>query len=128
MKAYASVDLGKLDVAVELLNQALEWSPLNSSYLSELGHIYQTQGNWSLALEKFSLSEDYASSFSPESVKSRELSRAKRGVGFALIELGRLDDTEKKFRECLELDANDKKALNEIEYIKQLRSKDKKPQ
>ncbi|GGY70623.1 hypothetical protein GCM10011613_13900 [Cellvibrio zantedeschiae] len=126
MKAYSSFDLGQLENAIRFLNEALEWSPLNANYLAELGNIYQTQRDWNTALEKYSLAEDYALTYSPESIRTRELARAKRGVGFVLIELGRLDEAEKKFKECLELDKNDKNALNELEYIKQLKSKDKK--
>jgi Flp pilus assembly protein TadD len=55
------------------------------------------------------------------------MSRAMRGVGFAvgfaLIELGRLDEAEKKFRQCLDLDKGDKKAIAELNYLQNLREK-----
>jgi len=126
LKAYANVDLGKLDEAIQLLNEALVWSPFNSTYLSELGNIYQTQHDWKGALDKYTTAEDYAKSYSPDEIKNRELTRAKRGMGFALIELGNLDEAEKKFNECLDIDKDDKKALNELEYIKQVRGAQKK--
>lgn len=124
-KAYANVDLGQLDEAQKIIKQALEWSPINSRFLSEQGHLYQLKKQWSDALESFQQAEDSAE-LGPESGVTEELLRAKRGVGFALIELGRLDEAEAKFAECLDIDKADKKAQNELEYIKQLRKQPKK--
>lgn len=124
-KAYAKVDLGKLDEALNVIQQALVWSPINSRFLSEQGHLYQLKKQWDDALESFKQAEDSAT-LGPENGVTEELLRAKRGVGFALIELGRLDEAEAKFMECLEVDKADKKAQNELEYIKQLRKQPKK--
>jgi len=44
-----------------------------------------------------------------------------RGVGFALIELNRLDEAEQKYRLCLEIDPQDSIAMNELRYIEKLR-------
>ncbi len=120
---YASLDLGKVEDAEKYLLRAVEMAPVNSMYLSELGHVYQIKRNWEIALKIFQDSENNVEAYSPPSLKTKELLRAKRGIGFVLIELGKLDEAEKKFRECLEIDENDKKALNELNYIKGLRSK-----
>jgi hypothetical protein len=45
---------------------------------------------------------------------------AYRGCGFALIELGQLDDARYAYMESLEFDADSKIALAEIEYIEGL--------
>ncbi len=123
LKGYANLDLGKIEVAEKYLLRAVEMSPINSMYLSELGHIYQTKRDWENALYTFQESERYADTYSPPELKTHELSRAKRGVGFALIELGKLDEAETKFKECLEINKNDKSALNELKYIESLRIK-----
>jgi len=45
-----------------------------------------------------------------------------RGRGFALIELGRLDDAEKANRDSLMVEPNNPRALQELTYIQRLRA------
>jgi len=104
------------------LEKAIAWSPQNSMYLAELGNLYQLKKNWQQSLEYFKQAED-AAELSPDNVRTLELLRAKRGVGYNLTELGQLNDAEKKYRECLAIDKNDKKSKDELTYIKQLKSK-----
>ena len=120
LKGYASLEVGHLDAAELYVISALDMSPNNARYLSELGHIYHVKKEWQRALEIFQKAEESAS-FSPEEVRSLELARAKRGVGFSLIELGQLDLAEQKFRECLILNPKDQSALSELKYIGELR-------
>lgn len=120
-KSYSSLDLGQPEEAMQSIQKAIEWSPVNSRYLSELGHLYQLNRDWKKSLETFQQSEEYAETFSPEDSKKDELARAKRGVGFNLIELGKLKEAEAKFKECLTLNKADKIALNELKYIEMLR-------
>lgn len=47
---------------------------------------------------------------------------ALRGIGFSLIEIGRLDEAEGALRESLDLDPGNPMALSELEYIDHLRS------
>jgi tetratricopeptide (TPR) repeat protein len=117
---YASLELGRVKEAEQYVKRALAFSPVNSMYLSELAHIYQINKYWDKALTTFYQAEENASVYSPEQLKLSELTRAKRGIGFVLIELGQLQKAKLKFEECLELDPNDKNALNELNYIKGL--------
>lgn len=48
--------------------------------------------------------------------------RFDRGRGFALTELGRLDDAEAAYRESLELEPGNARALAELDYIAKLRA------
>ncbi len=121
LKGYASVDLGQLQQAEAYFKRALAMAPENSQYLSELGNVYQTQQNWTQALAVFQHAES-AAELSPIEVRQGELTRAKRGQGFNLIELGELDKAEAKFNECLALDNSDQKAQHELKYIQQLRA------
>jgi len=123
LKGYSLLDLNKVESAEEYLLRAVDMSPVNSMYLSELAHIYQIKKDWNKSLEVYRKSEQNAETYSPQEVKLKELSRAKRGVGFVLIELGRLDEAEAKFRECLDINKNDIKALKEIRYIEEIRKK-----
>ena len=64
-----------------------------------------------------------AAEFSPESAKAFDKGRALRGEGYALVELGKLDDGETTYLAALKLDPNDKKSQNELEYIRQQKAK-----
>jgi len=122
LRSYSSLDIGEVDLAKNFIERAIDISPLNSVYLSELGHIYHSKRDWENALDIFTQAEEAANGYSPPELKDIELSRAKRGVGYSLIELGRLIRAEEKFRECLEIDENDKDALRELKYIEELRA------
>ncbi len=98
-------------------------APVNAMYLSALGHIYQVRRDWAVAIDYFSRAEDAAQTYSPEAVRVSEFMHAKRGLGFNLIQLGKLNEAEVKYQECLAIDVTDKGALNELEYIKILRAK-----
>jgi tetratricopeptide (TPR) repeat protein len=80
IKAYASQDLGRIADAKSSLMVAIELSPWNSRYLSELGSIYVLEKNWTKAKEVFEKAEDNAP-LSPDDSKAEELGRARRGLG-----------------------------------------------
>lgn len=120
--AYAAIDLGDISSAESNLKEALQWSPVNPRFLMEFGHIKHIQRDWAAALELFSEAEENVPAFSPDEVITTELARAKRGVGYSLIELGELDQAEAKFLECLELDPSDHRAKHELEYISHIKS------
>lgn len=108
--------------ARDTLEQGLSLEPYHAQMLIELGHLLQVQQDWNAMLRTFADAET-ATAFAPEQVQDRLFGRAKRGIGYALIELGRLDEAEAKFRECLRIDPDDAGAKNELEYIRQLREK-----
>jgi tetratricopeptide (TPR) repeat protein len=122
MRAYALVEIDQPDAAKSALESALQLTPQNSRYLSELGQIHQTRHAWDEALRQYEAAES-AAEFSPPEEKLRDLTRAKRGIGFVLIEQGKLDAAEAKFRQCLALDPDDRGARNELEYIEEMRAK-----
>ncbi len=108
--------------ARDTLERGLSLEPYHAQMLIELGHLLQVQQDWNAMLRTFTDAET-AAAFAPEQAQDRLFGRAKRGVGYALIELGRLDEAEAKFRECLRIDPDDAGAKNELEYIRQLREK-----
>lgn len=116
------IELGHVDQAKESLKTAVGLSPLNSNYLAEIGHAYQLEKNWDMALEAFQASEE-ASSFSDPSIKNECLARAWRGMGYVFVEQGELKEAKKKYKQCLELNPNDQKSLAELKYIKGLQTK-----
>lgn len=123
-KAYALVETGNMKEAHTELIKAIKLSPHNAHYLSELGYTYLKQKKWDKALEIYKKSAD-ATEFSPDKSKAFAKGRAYRGSGYALIELGRLDEAEDKYKQCLLLNVNDKKAAAELRYIKKVRKSQK---
>jgi tetratricopeptide (TPR) repeat protein len=124
MKAYVLQDLGRIAEAKSAVQLALELSPWNSRYLSELGSIYVLEKNWTKAKEVFEKAEDNAP-LSPDDSKAEELGRARRGLGYVFVELGQLVEAEKKYQQCLAADPKDTKAAQELEYVRGLRAKEK---
>ena len=122
VKGYALQELGRISEAKAVLKLALELSPWNSLYLSELGSIYKLEKNWKEAKKTFEAAEEHAA-LSPEDRKSAELGLARRGLGYVLVELGQLDEAERKYLQCLKDDPNDKKAAAELEYVRNLKAK-----
>ena len=122
MKAYALVELGRRADAKASLQSALALSPWNSQYLSELGTIYNMEKNWSKALQQFKEAEDNAPLL-PDDTKAQELNRARRGLGYVYVELGKLEEAEKKYEQCLASDPNDRRARAELDYVRELKAK-----
>ncbi|MEY2519906.1 MAG: hypothetical protein QOF24_1665 [Verrucomicrobiota bacterium] len=124
LKSYALQDLHHLGEAKSAIKLALELSPWSSLYLSELGSIYKLEKDWAGAREVFERAEEHAA-LSPDNLKAAELSLARRGLGYVLVELGQLDEAEKKYQQCLKENPKDKKATAELEYVRGLKAKAK---
>jgi Flp pilus assembly protein TadD len=124
MKAYALQDLRRLNDAKATLQQALKLSPFNSQYLAELGQIYTLEKDWPQAMKAFEEAEDNAN-LAPDGSRADELGRARRGQGYVLVELGKLDEAEEKYRQCIAANPNDSKAKAELEYVREQKAKEK---
>ncbi len=124
MKAYALQDLGLIAEAKSAVQLAIELSPWNSRYLSELGSIHVLEKDWTKAKEVFEKAEDHAP-LSPDDSKAEDLGKARRGLGYVFVELGQLDEAEKKYQQCLAANPKDTKAAQELEYVRGLRAKTK---
>jgi tetratricopeptide (TPR) repeat protein len=118
-KAQAYIVMKKWPQAKVEMFKAVSMSPQNAQYLSELGHIYHAEKNWADALKIFKRAEK-ATQFSSPQYRKVEKTRAIRGIGFSLIEMGRLHEARQEFQRCLKINPKDKRALNELTYIKQL--------
>lgn len=121
-KAYALGERRQLPEAKASLQRAIDLAPHNSQFLSELGGIYQIEKDWPNAMKTF-LAAEKQTEFSPPEFKNTELSRAWRGQAYVYVEQNLLDEAEKLYRKCLELNASDTKALNELRFIQAQRAK-----
>lgn len=122
MKAYALQDLRRPDEAKATLQQALKLSPFNAQYLAELGGLLGREKNWAKAEQLYREAEDNAS-LSPPSARAEDLARARRGLGYVFVELGRLDEAERKYEQCLVTNPNDTKAKAELQYVRAQKGK-----
>jgi Flp pilus assembly protein TadD len=122
VKGYILQDLHRLAEARSNIMQAVALSPTNSHYLNELGEIYQLEKNWPKAKETFISAEDNAP-LAPDETRAEDIARARRGLGYVLAELGQLTEAEKKYRQCLATNPNDRRAADELRYVQQLRAK-----
>jgi tetratricopeptide (TPR) repeat protein len=121
LKGYALLELGRLAESREALERAVALSPGNSQYLSELGYTYQVEKNWSESLATYTAAES-AAEMSPDEVRESDASRAMRGQGFVLVELGRLDEAEAIYRKAIATDPGDQHSAGELQYIERLRA------
>ncbi len=121
-KGYALVDIKDYTAALPFLERSVAMAPMHSHYLAELGYAYQALGNWQKSYDTYARAAAGAE-LSDKEDHDQDISRAWRGMGFVLIEMGKLDEAEAQFRKCLELDPNDAKAKNELQYIAEQRAK-----
>lgn len=120
-RGYVLIELGRTREALAPLQRAVELSPWNSQFLSEIGNYFQSAKNWPEALANYKKAES-ASEFSPDDLKQAELGRALRGQGFVLIEQGRYDEAEALYMRCLKLDETDEIATRELAYAREQRA------
>jgi len=123
-EAYALQDLHRLGEAKATLQQALKLSPFNSQYLAEMGEINALEKNLSKAEELYREAEDNAP-LSPDASRAGDLARARRGLGYVLVELGKLDEAEKQYQQCIAANPNDTKAKAELQYVREQKAKRK---
>lgn len=73
----------------------------------------------------FKAAEEGVKLISDRKVQIVEHTRALRGQGYSLVELGDLDAGEQKYQQSLALNPDDTMSKQELDYIKGLRAKRK---
>ena len=119
-KGFALVDLQRLDEAGPYLQKAAEMAPLNAHYINEYAEWHKAKRHWQTAYDLFDKARSVIF-YAPDAFKKPHEARSLRGMGFALIELGKLDEAEKMFKKSLKLMPGHPSALSELQYIKDLR-------
>jgi tetratricopeptide (TPR) repeat protein len=123
LKGFALIELGRISEAREALQRAIALSPANAGYWNELASSYQLEKSFVKAVELFRHAEMAANLQQDPKLKSDQLRRAWRGVAYALVELGRLDEAEAFYKRCLELEPRDAMAKNQLMLVAKLRSR-----
>lgn len=121
LKSFMLTELHRTLEAKAALDRAIALSPLNATFYAERGHLLQQERNWPEMLATFEKAAAAAGLTSPDTTKNADLARAWRGIAFAYVELGRINEAEALYRKCLELNANDQMAMHELKYIDSLR-------
>lgn len=121
VKAFALVDLDRLDDAQSAFERLISFAPKHARYLNELAYVFLKKKEWQHSIETY-MSAEAAATFTPER-RDYERCVSFRGIGYDLVELGRLDDAEAAYRKCLAITPDEPKSLGEIEYIKEQRKK-----
>ncbi|QWT18861.1 tetratricopeptide repeat protein [Bacillus sp. NP157] len=118
-RGYAYAEMARYPEAEAELKKALALSPNDAQFQGELAYVYQTEHRTqeSLALytsmvDNVPLMDDW-----PDAMKNEFTCKAWRGQGYDLAELGRFDDAEKAYRECLKVIPNEPKSEAELGWI-----------
>ncbi len=122
LKGFALIDLNRSDEAKAYLERAVAMAPSNSHFLGELGEWHKNRHDLDRAWTYFERASE-ASDLSPPERKTFDKTRALRGMGWILVERGKLDEAERLYRQCLELNPDDGHAKSELDYIAQQRGK-----
>ncbi len=121
-RGFALIDMQQIDAAVPFLERAVELSPSHPHYVSELAYAYQTQRRWQLSYDTYARAAAGAELEEGDQRKS-SLRRAWFGMAFDLVELGKFDEAETLFKQCLQLFPDDQKVKSELQYIREQRAK-----
>ena len=122
IKGFVLIDLNRRTEAEPFLRRATELDPTNVHYLNEYAEWWKSQRQWIKAYELFSRAALMTADQPPEG-RAAIHARSLRGMGYTLIELGRLDEAERKFDESLRLEPGSRAALSELQYIKEQRAR-----
>lgn len=115
-RAFALIDLHRLDEAEPLLVRAIGMAPTRAHYLNEYGELFKSRRQWERSYNVFARAWEVARS-GPDTQQNDVKARALRGMGFTKIELGDLDEAQRLFNRSLELQPNHAGALSELKYI-----------
>jgi tetratricopeptide (TPR) repeat protein len=118
---FSLIDLDRQDDAKAFLQNASDRAPYNGHYMNELAEWHKRKGDWQTAYALFDRASGLGE-FAPSDYKNEQTARALRGMGFSLIEMGKLDDAETKFKQSLKLEPKNPSAKHELQYIKEQRA------
>lgn len=122
LKGYALVDLGRVAEARGIYEHLLVLAPMYAQYQTEYGQLFRREKDWPRMLAICTKAGDAAKIADP-AIKPMQQGAALRCQGYALVELHRYDEAEKRYRDALALNAKDAIAQHELDYIAQQRAK-----
>lgn len=125
LKGFALIDLMRIDEAEVFLRRAHEAAPLSAQYLNEYAQWHGTMKQWEKAHELFEQAFGLGEMYTDKERKNFDQARALRGMAFSEIEMGELDKAEKNLKKSLKLIPDHAGAKSELQYIADLRQRQK---
>lgn len=120
IQAFIASERRDFTLALSLLTAIEGVAPVSANAANERGYILNQLGRPDDAIVAYRRALLLATRYPSQQPFH---ATALRGIGFALIELNRLDEAESTFNESLRVDPGNRLALNELAYIRQLRAK-----
>lgn len=121
-QAYIASGREDFDRALALLERVGTLSPYDPGSFVERGYILNKLGRPKEALDNYRRAYELSTRF-PSGRSSGP--SALRGMGFSYVELGDLKSGRKAYEDSLALEPNDPTAVQELEYIRSLESKER---
>lgn len=121
--AFAEIERYRYPQAYQYLAKALQLSPYNSEYLSQIAFLQQTQHDWITAIGTLNQALSYIEFIQPEQKRQLAANSILRSLGVVHIELAELEKAREYFLKVLQTDPQDQRALQELAYIEQLKLK-----
>lgn len=115
-KGYALIDMGRGDLAEAELRRATELAPFDAHYANEYAELFKSRRDWRTSLALFTRAWSVVDR-NPAGPDAGLAARALRGIGYNEMMLGNLDEAERRFRQSLEFEADNKAARVELGYI-----------
>lgn len=114
--AIAYIESWDLTNAERVLRMGIDVDPVQPRFWCELGIVKMHQQDAEASAECYQKAVDVTPLTDPKT-----LAVARRGLGFAYIEQGRLDEALAEYEASLKLDPGNATALHEVEYIRRLK-------
>jgi tetratricopeptide (TPR) repeat protein len=120
-KGFALTDLGRASEALSFYERAVALAPSNPQFICELARLHATRKETDIALKLFDrcLAENM---MAPEMARPHVKAVALRGRGYVLIDMDKLAEAERAYRDSLQIEPNNPVALGDLKYIAQMRA------
>ena len=122
LKGYALVDLGRVAEAKAIYERLMVLAPMYAQYQTEYGQLIRLEKDWPHMLAICTQASEAARIADP-AIRPMQQGAALRCQGYALTELHRYDEAEKRYRDALALNPNDALSQPELRYIAEQRAK-----
>ena len=122
-KAYALTELERKPEAVAALERLVSLAPMNAHYFVELGYAYRVNGQLDKAQAAYQQAIDQAHSSTDKAGEKRYRAAGWRGLGYLLIDEGKLDEADKAYRQSQQDDPDSPVATSELAFIAKQRAK-----
>jgi tetratricopeptide (TPR) repeat protein len=118
MLAYLAAERSDFPASLALLKTIETIAPVSAGTAVEAGYVLNQSGKPEEGLATYRRALALAEKYPSQRIYQ---AASLRGIGFALIDLKRLDEAEQAFQKSLKIEPGNKVALNELGYIQDLR-------